>query len=94
MSVCFEFFRNRVCIWFDIKNFLLCYIILVGDVNMVNCVYIIGLLVIFYLLFKMFVVLFNLFNNLIKYIEFNVNINKWKLLVISVKLFIIKNVIN
>lgn len=61
---------------------------------MVNCVYIIGLLVIFYLLFKMFVVLFNLFNNLIKYIEFNVNINKWKLLVISVKLFIIKNVIN
>lgn len=65
-----------------------------GDVNMVNCVYIIGLWVIFYLLFKMFVVLFNLFNNLIKYIEFNVNINKWKLLVISVKLFIIKNVIN
>lgn len=61
---------------------------------MVNCVYIIGLWVIFYLLFKMFVVLFNLFNNLIKYIEFNVNINKWKLLVISVKLFIIKNVIN
>lgn len=61
---------------------------------MVNCVYIIGLWVIFYLLFKMFVVLFNLFNNLIKYIEFNVNINKWKLLVISVKLFIIKNVMN
>lgn len=61
---------------------------------MVNCVYIIGLWVIFYLLFKMFVVLFNLFNNLIKYIEFNVNINKWKLLVISVKLFVIKNVIN
>lgn len=61
---------------------------------MVNCVYIIGLWVIFYLLFKMFVVLFNLFNNLIKYIEFNVNINKWKLLFISVKLFIIKNVIN
>lgn len=61
---------------------------------MVNCVYIIGLWVIFYLLFKMFVVLFNLFNNLIKYIEFNVNFNKWKLLVISVKLFIIKNVLN
>lgn len=61
---------------------------------MVNCVYIIGLWVIFYLLFKMFVVLFNLFNNLIKYIEFNVNINKWKLLVISVKLFIIINVRN
>lgn len=61
---------------------------------MVNCVHITGLWDILYLLFKMSAVSLNLPNNLIKYTEFNANINKWKLLVISAKLSIIKNAIN
>lgn len=61
---------------------------------MVNCVHITGLWAILYLLFKMSAVSLNLPNNLIKYTEFNANINKWKLLVISAKLSIIKNAIN
>lgn len=52
---------------------------------MVNCVHITGLWAILYLLFKMSAVSLNLPNNLIKYTEFNANINKWKLLVISAK---------
>lgn len=61
---------------------------------MVNCVHITGLWAILYLLFKMSAVSLNLPNNLIKYTEFNANINKWKLLVISAKLSIITNARN
>lgn len=67
---------------------------------MVNCVHITGLWAIPNVLFKMSAVSLNLsissIDNLIKFTEFNVNINKWKsnIFVLSAKLSLITNARN